>query len=74
VTIRLRRTAGAVELRLCDDGRGFDPAHISPGRSGLSMMHERAQAVGATLSIASQPNHGTELTLHWTQATKEEAR
>jgi len=74
VTIWLRRTAGAVELRLCDDGRGFDPAHISPGRSGLSMMRERAQAVGATLSIASQPNHGTELTLHWTQATKEEAR
>jgi len=73
VAIRLHYAAGAVELRLCDDGCGFDPAHISPGRSGLSMMRERAQAVGAMLSIASQPGHGTEITIHWTKAPKQEA-
>ena len=72
VVIQLRYAAGAVELRLCDDGRGFDPAHVSPGRSGLSMMHERAQAVGAMLSIASQPGHGTEITLRWIRAPAQE--
>jgi signal transduction histidine kinase len=73
VAIHLQYDLGAVELRLCDDGRGFDPAHISPGRSGLSMMRERAQAVGAMLSIASQPGHGTEITVHWTKVPKQEA-
>jgi two-component system nitrate/nitrite sensor histidine kinase NarX len=73
VAIRLRYTVSAVELHLCDNGRGFDPAHVPPGRSGLSIMRERAQTVGATLSIASRPDHGTELTLDWTKAAKEEA-
>ena len=65
VEIDLRYDPGAVELRLSDDGCGFDPAHIAPGRSGLSMMRERAQAVGAVLSIASQPGQGTEVTVIW---------
>jgi signal transduction histidine kinase len=36
-------------------------------------MRERAQAVGATLSIASQPGHGAEITIRWTRAPAEEA-
>ena len=72
MAIQLRYDPGAVELRLCDDGCGFDPAHVSPGRSGLSMMRERAQAVGATLSIASQPGHGTEITIRWTRGPEQE--
>jgi two-component system, NarL family, response regulator LiaR len=36
----------------------------------LSMMHERAEAVGAHLSITSQPGHGTELVLRWTSREK----
>jgi two-component system nitrate/nitrite sensor histidine kinase NarX len=73
VAIDLLYDPGAVELRLSDDGCGFDPAHISPGRSGLSMMRERAQAVGAVLSIASQPGQGTELTIRWTKGPEQEA-
>jgi signal transduction histidine kinase len=73
VAIHLQYDPGVVELRLCDDGCGFDPAHISPGRSGLSMMRERAEAVGAMLSITSQPGHGTEITVRWTQVQEQEA-
>jgi PAS domain S-box-containing protein len=73
VAIHLRYEPSAVELRLNDDGCGFEPAHISPGRSGLSMMRERAQAVGAMLSIASQPGHGSEITIRWTEGPKQEA-
>jgi two-component system nitrate/nitrite sensor histidine kinase NarX len=72
VAIHLQYHPGAVELRLCDDGCGFDPAHISPGRSGLGIMRERAQAVGAILSLTSQPGQGTEITIRWTQAQEQE--
>jgi PAS domain S-box-containing protein len=73
VAIHLQCDLGAVELHLCDDGRGFDPARIPPGRSGLSMMRERAEAVGAVLSITSQPGHGTEITIRWTRVPGQEA-
>ncbi len=65
--------AGAVELRLRDDGRGFDPEHTPSGHYGLSMMRERAEAVGAILSIASQPGHGSEIVIRWTEVPHQEA-
>ena len=67
VDIRLQYEAGTVELRIHDDGRGFDPEQISPGHYGLSMMRERATAVGATLSINSKPGHGTEIVICWAE-------
>jgi signal transduction histidine kinase len=73
VVIHLQCAPGTVELQLCDDGRGFDPARIPPGRSGLSMMRERAEAVGATLSIVSQPGHGTEIRIRWERDPEQEA-
>jgi signal transduction histidine kinase len=54
---------GAAVLRIVDNGRGFDSANIPPGHLGLSIMQERASAVGAELVIQSAPGHGTELTL-----------
>ena len=51
-----------------DDGRGFDPesrAKAEPGQHiGLSVMHERAEKIGAEISIRSQPGSGTEVRLH----------
>ena len=51
-----------------DDGRGFDPesrADAEPGQHiGLSVMHERAEKIGAEISIRSQPGSGTEVRLH----------
>ena len=67
VEISLKHEAGAIELSLRDNGRGFDPERTTSGHYGLSMMHERAEAVGALLSIASQPGHGTDLTIRWTK-------
>ena len=67
VEISLKYEASAIELSLRDDGRGFDPVQTTSGHYGLSMMHERAEAVGALLSITSQPGHGTELTIRWTK-------
>jgi signal transduction histidine kinase len=52
---------GQVELRIKDDGRGFDPARVMPGHLGLDIMRERAQSIGITLEIASQPGQGAEI-------------
>jgi ligand-binding sensor domain-containing protein/signal transduction histidine kinase len=59
-----------VELQVSDNGRGFDVDHIPPDRLGLSIIHERAQAIGAALTIDSQPGQGTVITVVW--AEKEE--
>jgi len=72
VTVSLRCTLprgedrqGDVELCISDDGRGFDPTYVSPDHLGLGIMRERAQAVGATLKVASQPDHGTQIVVVW---------
>jgi len=67
VEIDLKHEGTSIELSIRDDGRGFDPEQTLSGHYGLSMMHERAEAVGAHLSVTSRPRGGTELIIHWTQ-------
>ncbi|MGD0752973.1 MAG: PAS domain S-box protein [Anaerolineales bacterium] len=63
-----------VEMRICDDGAGFDTGEASAaGHYGLGMMRERAEAVQAQLTVASQPGHGTEVRLRWEETPKKEA-
>jgi two-component system, NarL family, sensor histidine kinase UhpB len=51
-----------VELRLRDDGVGFDPP-ARPGGVGLDGMAERARLAGGSLDLQSAPGAGTALTL-----------
>ncbi len=63
-----------VEMRIRDDGAGFDTAEAGQaGHYGLGMMRERAEAVQAQLTVTSQPGTGTEVRLHWEEIPKEEA-
>jgi signal transduction histidine kinase len=49
-------------LRVKDNGRGFGVGSIPlSGRFGLLGMSERAERIGAQLSIQSQPGQGTEI-------------
>ncbi|HSO12912.1 MAG TPA: PAS domain S-box protein [Anaerolineales bacterium] len=73
VDIGLKHEGTAIELRVHDDGKGFDPEQTASGHYGLSMMRERAEAVGALLTITSQPRHGTELIMHWTKDSHKES-
>ena len=57
-----------VFLSISDDGRGFDPALLQHNRLGFGIMQERVQAIGGTLTIESQPGHGTRVTVLWQQA------
>jgi signal transduction histidine kinase len=52
VMLNVTQLADQVELRLSDDGRGFDPDEASEG-FGLIGMRERALLVGGTLSVTS---------------------
>ena len=63
--VRLQCDADAVELRISDDGCGFDPADIPPGHFGVSIMRERAASIGATPVVESRPGAGTCITLSW---------
>lgn len=52
---------GSPSLKISDDGSGFDvPGAVSAGKGlGLTSMHERAQLLGGSLSVASRPGAGT---------------
>lgn len=53
-----------LQVRVRDDGRGFDPHGQAPtGHWGLVGMRERAAAIGARLAITSAPGAGTEVFL-----------
>lgn len=53
VEVTLANAAEGVELRIADDGRGFDPGAVPAGHYGIMTMHERAASAGGTLSIDS---------------------
>ena len=53
-----------VILEVEDDGNGFDTAHaatITSGHYGLMGMRERAEKLGARLSLTSRPGGGTRI-------------
>lgn len=52
-----------MRLSISDDGLGFDPAEVDPDRYGLCGMAERAENIGATMSLDAAPGRGTSITL-----------
>lgn len=62
VELGLRRRQGALELRVHDQGDGFDLAQTAHG-AGIRGMRERAVLAGAELSIEAAPGQGTEVRL-----------
>jgi signal transduction histidine kinase len=51
-------------LSVADDGRGIARELPSSG-FGLTSMHERAEKIGASLTIVTAPRSGTEVVLAW---------
>jgi signal transduction histidine kinase len=54
-----------VELSIGDDGGGFDPASVAADHLGISIMHERAAAIGATLKVDSEIGRGATVRVVW---------
>ena len=59
-------TAHSVGLRLsvADDGRGITSERSAAG-FGMTSMQERADRIGASLTIVTAPRNGTEVVLAW---------
>lgn len=55
--------AGAIRASVTDDGRGFDPRR-RPAAGGLASMHERAELLGGSVTVASRPGEGTVVRVH----------
>ncbi len=65
VRVTFRREAEEGILSIEDDGHGFDPASVGGDKMGLQIMRERAQAIGAKLTIESAPGRGATVTVVW---------
>jgi len=65
VRVTLRSNADGLELRVRDDGRGFDPRAQTGrnGRFGLVGMRERANKLNGNLFVESKPGEGAEVRL-----------
>jgi len=64
--IDVRREDGVIEIRVADNGRGFDLSATpsSNDRNGLPNMRERMTSIGGNCSIHSSPD-GTTVVLRW---------
>ncbi len=63
VQIELVYMPGQVQLRVQDNGQGFDPDLRLTKGYGLLSMRERSQKIGAELTITSKPGAGTEVAI-----------
>jgi two-component system, NarL family, sensor kinase len=63
VVVSLSATPRAVRLTIRDDGHGFAPRAVPPGRLGLIGMRERAELLGGTLHVSSSRRRGTTITV-----------
>lgn len=57
---------GSVEVRVVDDGRGFDPLAVPTERLGVRVsIQERMSSAGGHAEVRSAPGEGTTVTLNW---------
>jgi signal transduction histidine kinase len=60
--VYIERDDEYVRINVEDEGQGFDPARVMERDRqyvGLQVMRERAESIGGTLSLNSQPDKGT---------------
>jgi len=62
VTLSLSLVEDTLEIRLKDNGRGFDPGTLAQSkRHGLKNMRARVEQLGGRLEATSEPGRGTEI-------------
>ena len=54
-TIHLATTPEQVNLRVEDDGQGFDPMQVPKGRYGLIGLNERVRLLGGSMQVRTTP-------------------
>jgi len=61
ITIQLITTPDRVDLKIEDNGRGFDPSQIPRGHYGLIGLYERVRLLGGQVELSSCPGEGVQL-------------
>jgi signal transduction histidine kinase len=64
LSIKIIEQNGAIELKINDDGRGFDKATLQNGNGMKTMLH-RTRDLNGTLDIVSEIGKGTALTVRF---------
>jgi PAS domain S-box-containing protein len=71
VTISLGPAGDRFELRVQDDGEGFQMASVGRTGMGIRIMRYRARVIGATLELNSQPGRGTRVACVFSPVSRE---
>ena len=64
IELALEETERRIELKITDDGKGFDPANVSKKGLGLSNIMSRADLFGGKVMIRSSPGQGCQMSVH----------
>jgi signal transduction histidine kinase len=63
VTIQIRSNGPMLDVKIEDNGIGFDPARVQSGGLGMRTMRERAELINGSLNITSTPGQGTSVSV-----------
>jgi signal transduction histidine kinase len=75
VVLYLRQSNGSIELEIVDDGVGFNPEALPDrGGMGLKSIRDRAEHIGGSVTIRSQPGEGTSVKVSLQQITVDDQR
>jgi signal transduction histidine kinase/ligand-binding sensor domain-containing protein len=62
ISLQLMRTTSSLEIRITDDGKGFDVSRIGESKGlGWKNMYSRVETLRGTIHIDSSPGKGTEI-------------
>ncbi|PLX84880.1 MAG: histidine kinase [Desulfuromonas sp.] len=74
IKVRLIASYPSVRLRIEDDGKGFEPQHVTDlddrPRFGLLGMSERVELLGGKFHVDSRPGQGTRVTVELPDAAQ----
>jgi signal transduction histidine kinase len=65
VSIDYENTGDYVYISISDNGKGFNTGELRDDSFGLKIMQERADKIGASLNVVSEPHRGTNVTIIW---------
>jgi signal transduction histidine kinase len=62
VVVAIKKREENIFLSITDDGTGFDPGQVADKKGlGIVGIRERVRLVDGTVSILSEPGHGTQI-------------
>lgn len=63
VILAVQQIGSLLQVRVADNGRGFDPSAVASGGNGLGNMLRRAEAISAGYTLTAEPGQGTAVTI-----------